>query len=197
MGTGWWMYGRRRHESTQQKGWSTWRRGTLVVWSPHLAGRDAATWTDPLRFDPTASSNSRPSNRALCDQAWVPFGRGPHMCLGFALAQLELTLIISRLAQRLVAVSSSPDVPQPVGMVVNRPTGGALLHVTAFANNLPVIDSATIARRPSKCGAGVRWMTIPAVRSTPSRAARSARRIVVPGLQKAPHDSAVISTPSP
>jgi cytochrome P450 len=115
-------------------GGCTVRRGTLVVWSPHLAGRDAATWTDPLRFDPDRFVDLTAEQQALCDQAWVPFGRGPHMCLGFALAQMELTLIISRLAQRLVAVSSSPDVPRPVGMVVNRPNGGAVLRVTTFAN---------------------------------------------------------------
>ena len=82
----------------------TVRRGTLVVWSPYLAGRDAATWTDPLRFDPDRFVGLTPEQQALADQAWVPFGRGPHMCLGFGLAQMELTLIISRMAQRLVAV---------------------------------------------------------------------------------------------
>ena len=110
----------------------TVRRGTLIVWSPHLAGRDAATWSDPLCFDPDRFLGLTPEQQALADQAWVPFGRGPHMCLGFALAQMELTLIISRMAQRLVAASSS-DVPRPVGMVVNRPTGGAVLRLTTFA----------------------------------------------------------------
>ena len=113
----------------------TVRRGTLVVWSPHLAGRDAATWTDPLRFDPDRFVGLTSEQQALADQAWVPFGRGPHMCLGFALAQMELTLIVSRMAQRLVAASSS-DVPRPVGMVVNRPTGGAVVQLTTFAGDI-------------------------------------------------------------
>ncbi len=47
---------------------------------------------------------------------------------GLALAQMELTLIISRLAQRLDLTPVSSDVPAPVGMVVNRPTGGALKY---------------------------------------------------------------------
>jgi cytochrome P450 len=109
------------------------RRGTLLVWSPYLAGRDATAWTDPLRFDPDRFIGLTPEQQPLADQAWVPFGRGPHMCLGFALAQMELTVIISRLSQRLVAVASSSDVPRPVGMVVNRPTGGATLQVTTRA----------------------------------------------------------------
>ncbi|MBK9973002.1 MAG: cytochrome P450 [Acidimicrobiaceae bacterium] len=107
------------------------RKGTLVVWSPHLAGRDPDSWRDPLRFDPDRFAEMTPEQKALTDQAWVPFGRGPHMCIGFALAQMELTLIISRLAQRLDLTPTAGETPHPVGMVVNRPTGGAPFLVSA------------------------------------------------------------------
>ena len=108
----------------------TIRRGTLIVWSPYLAGRDEHTWTDPLRFDPDRFTDLSADQQALADQAWVPFGRGPHMCLGFALAQMELTLAIARLAQRLDVTATSTEIPRPVGLVVNRPTGGAVFRVT-------------------------------------------------------------------
>jgi cytochrome P450 len=85
-------------------------KGTLILWSPHLAGRDPAAWADA---------------------AWVPFGRGPRNCIGFALAQMELTLIISRIAQRLDVAETTSDLPKPVGMVVNRPEGGAPMRVSA------------------------------------------------------------------
>ncbi len=107
------------------------QKGTLVVWSPHLAGRDPASWIDPLRFDPDRFTNMTVEQRAVTDQAWVPFGRGPHMCIGFALAQMELTLIIARLAQRLDLTPTSTEMPHPIGMVVNRPTGGAPFRVSA------------------------------------------------------------------
>ena len=45
------------------------------------------------------------------------------------LAQMELTLIVARLAQRLHIEPIGSSVPRPVGMVVNRPTGGAPMHV--------------------------------------------------------------------
>ncbi|MEO5899237.1 MAG: cytochrome P450 [Ilumatobacteraceae bacterium] len=105
-------------------GGHTIRKGTLIIWSPHLAGRDPATWTNPLRFDPDRFTDMNPEQKSITDQAWVPFGRGPHMCLGFALAQVELTLIIARIAQRLDLTPHTDATPHPIGMVVNRPDGG-------------------------------------------------------------------------
>jgi len=105
------------------------RRGTLIVWSPYLAGRDEDSWTDPMRFNPDRFRDLDASQQAQADQAWVPFGRGPHMCLGFGLAQMELTLAIARLAQRLNVTAISAEIPRPVGLVVNRPTGGAVFHI--------------------------------------------------------------------
>lgn len=103
--------------------------GTMVLWSAHLAGRDPDRWPDPLRFDPDRWDGLDPGQRRLADAAWVPFGRGPRACIGFALAQMELTLLIARLAQRLDLRTDATEAPVPVGMVVNRPTGGVPLHV--------------------------------------------------------------------
>lgn len=105
-------------------------KGTLILWSAHLAGRDPAAWPDPLAFRPDRFVEATGEQRALADIAWVPFGRGARNCIGFALAQMELTLIVARLAQRLTIHASGP-VPPPWGMVVNRPTGGAPMHVSA------------------------------------------------------------------
>ena len=105
-------------------------KGTLILWSAHLAGRDPEAWEDPLRFDPDRFVALDAERRALADAAWVPFGRGARNCIGFALAQMELTLIVARLAQRLAHRRRRRERPRPVGMVVNRPTGGAPMTVT-------------------------------------------------------------------
>jgi len=105
-------------------------KGTLILWSPHLAGRDADAWDDPLRFDPDRFLDPTDEQKALADMAWVPFGKGARNCIGFALAQMELTLIISRVAQRLDIASTTTTIPRPVGMVVNRPEGGAPMTVS-------------------------------------------------------------------
>lgn len=106
-------------------------RGTLLLWSAHLVGRDPAAWPDPLRFDPDRFTDLTPEQRRLTEQSWVPFGGGPRNCLGFALAQMELTLIVARLAQRLVLTPTDEVPPRPVGMVVNRPETGVPMHVTS------------------------------------------------------------------
>ena len=104
-------------------------RGTLILWSAYLAGRDPEAWPDPLTFDPDRFVDPTPEQKALADTAWVPFGRGARNCIGFALAQMELTLIIARLAQHLDVEAISGELPRPSGMVVNRPTGGAPMRV--------------------------------------------------------------------
>ena len=107
----------------------TVKKGTLIAWSPYLAGRDPNTWTDAATFDPDRYLSLTDEQKAISDRGWIPFGRGPHMCIGFALAQMELTLMIARFAQRLDLTPTSDTVPKPVGMVVNRPIGGAPFHI--------------------------------------------------------------------
>jgi cytochrome P450 len=105
------------------------RKGTLILWSPYLLGRDGDTWPTPGDFDPDRFLDPSPEQRLAIDRAWLPFGGGARMCIGFALAQMELTLIIARLAQRLDLEPVAADVPRPVGMVVNRPSGPAAFVV--------------------------------------------------------------------
>ncbi len=105
--------------------------GTLMLWSPYLAGRDPAVWEQPERFDPQRFSALDASQRTAANEAWVPFGRGPRMCIGFALAQMELTLTLSRLAQRVDISPTSHVIPEPIGLIVSQPRGGAPMLVRA------------------------------------------------------------------
>ncbi|MCC5950809.1 MAG: cytochrome P450 [Acidimicrobiia bacterium] len=102
---------------------------TLVLWSAYLAGRDPEAWEDPLRFDPDRFVELTDEQQAQADAAWVPFGGGARRCIGFALAQMELTLLMARFAQRLDVRPTDVKPPAPVGMVVNRPTGGVPVTV--------------------------------------------------------------------
>jgi len=111
-------------------------KGTLIMWSAHLAGRNSVAWADPLRYNPDRFANLTNEQKSVVDQAWVPFGRGARNCIGFMLAQMELTIMIARLAQRLDIVPITDVVPQPVGLVVNRPLGGVPMRVNVRTNKL-------------------------------------------------------------
>ena len=106
-------------------------KGSFILWSPYLAGRDPTAWPDPERFDPDRFLGLEPVQKALSDEGWVPFGKGPRMCIGFALAQMELTLITARLAQRLALRPTAPTPPPPVGLIVSEPDGGTPMLVAA------------------------------------------------------------------
>jgi cytochrome P450 len=99
---------------------------TVIAWSPLLTGRDPASWPDPMRFDP-----DRHLDRAEPEYAWVPFGAGSRSCLGFGLARTNLTLLASRLAQRVDLAPGWATLPAPVGMVTSHPVGGVPVTVTA------------------------------------------------------------------
>jgi len=105
--------------------------GTLALWSPYLAGRDPQSWDGPDDFRPERFADLDGAQRALADDAWVPFGRGPRMCIGFALAQMELTLIVARLAQRVDLAPTAPHPPDAFGLIVSRPVGGVSMRVAA------------------------------------------------------------------
>ncbi|HTL83847.1 MAG TPA: cytochrome P450 [Acidimicrobiia bacterium] len=104
-------------------------KGSMILWSPYLAGRNARTWSDPLAFRPERHLDISDEQAMAMRAAWVPFGRGARQCVGFGLAEMELVLMLARLAQRIDVDLVREGMPKPYGMVVNRPTGGVLASV--------------------------------------------------------------------
>ena len=69
--------------------------------------------------------------RGIVPGAYVPFGRGPRLCIGNNFAMMEATLLLASIAQRfrLLRESAEPVVPFPT--ITLRPHGGVQLRVTA------------------------------------------------------------------
>ncbi|QBD78585.1 cytochrome P450 [Ktedonosporobacter rubrisoli] len=117
----------RRAKQPVQLAGSRIPRGTSVVVSPYTLQRRASFFADPERFDPERFA---PANeQALPRYAFIPFGAGPHICLGMPLAQLEAQLILATLAQSLTFEFAGS---QPLGLeplLTLRPKGNVYMKI--------------------------------------------------------------------
>jgi sterol 14-demethylase len=87
-------------------GW-TIERGKLVAVAPVVSHHDPACFRDPERFDPDRYGPGREEDRAQ-PWAWIPFGGGPHRCLGASFALVQLKAIFSVLLRRYVFELAAP-----------------------------------------------------------------------------------------
>ena len=74
-------------------------KDTMVVISPIHTHRMAEWWDEPGRFDPERFSPARAEHERH-SHSWVPFGGGPHMCLGLRFAELQVKAVVHQLLQR-------------------------------------------------------------------------------------------------
>jgi cytochrome P450 len=74
-------------------------KGQMVLMPPYLIHRDATFFPEPERFDP---ERFRPElEKQLPRYAYIPFGAGPHTCIGNHFAMMEQQLIVATMVQRL------------------------------------------------------------------------------------------------
>jgi cytochrome P450 len=73
-------------------------KGAMVLIAPWIVQRHRKLWDQPDRFDPERFSPERSAGRQRF--SYIPFGGGPRICIGMALAMTEAVLILATLAQR-------------------------------------------------------------------------------------------------
>ncbi|WP_439664026.1 cytochrome P450 [Lentzea sp. HUAS TT2] len=93
------------------------KQGAFLLYSPYVTHRLAEVFPDPLKFDPDRWE-TKPG-----PHEFLPFGGGPHRCVGAGLATAELTVMLKALLQR-----PKPELlPQrltPTGLAAMRPKNG-------------------------------------------------------------------------
>jgi cytochrome P450 len=72
---------------------------SMVVIAPIHTHHMEEWWDDPFRFDPERFAGTR-AELERHTHAWVPFGGGPHHCLGFRFAETQVKLVMHQLVQR-------------------------------------------------------------------------------------------------
>ncbi|MEE4279199.1 MAG: cytochrome P450 [Halieaceae bacterium] len=94
-------------------------RGALVMISPWTLHRHRDFWREPHAFRP---QRFLPENEGeLVDGAYIPFGQGPHTCVGAGFAQTESLLIMSELLRRFDFSAEGAARVRPAARLTTRP----------------------------------------------------------------------------
>jgi cytochrome P450 len=95
----------------------------LPFWMLH---RNPALWRDPDRFDPARFLEQPDPPRF----SFLPFGAGPHVCIGAQLAMTEAVLVLARIVQdvSLALLDRAPVLP--VGVLSTRPSHAPTFRLT-------------------------------------------------------------------
>jgi cytochrome P450 len=97
--------------------------GTMVVVSPIHTHHMPAWFPEPLRFDPERFAEGRAEDERHT-HAWVPFGGGPHHCIGLRFAETQVKAIMHQLVRRY-RWSVPPDYSMPVQQApISKPRDG-------------------------------------------------------------------------
>jgi cytochrome P450 len=72
-------------------------KGTQIILGTYFTQRHRAFWRNPDRFDPDHFLPEQVADRPK--YAYVPFGAGPHVCIGKNLALMESMMIITAIVQ--------------------------------------------------------------------------------------------------
>jgi cytochrome P450 len=102
--------------------------GSVVAISPYLLHRHPEFWPDPDRFDPTRFAPESAAVRRPF--SFLPFGGGPRVCIGRALAMTEAQLVIATIASRFRFELLAGYAAEPERLFVLRPRGGVPVLVS-------------------------------------------------------------------
>jgi cytochrome P450 len=97
-------------------------KGSVVAVSPYLLHRNTAFWEEPERFDPERFTAARTAGRRPF--TYLPFGGGPRLCIGHAMAMVEAQLAIATIAARYRFELPPGQVVEAERLFVLRPRGG-------------------------------------------------------------------------
>jgi cytochrome P450 len=125
------LYGREAAADVELGGYPV-RRGSWVLISPYAAHRDPRVFADPDAFDPGRFAPGRAEG--IPPYAYLPFGGGPHTCIGNAFAMTELVLVVATVVRRFaLRLDPGQGAVEPTIEVTMRPKGSVLMRAVPAA----------------------------------------------------------------
>ncbi|MFT3989351.1 cytochrome P450 [Aestuariivirga sp.] len=103
-------------------------KGSMVSVSPWLMQRHRRYWTEPDTFDPSRFDD--PATTEAQRQCYIPFSKGPRVCLGASFALQEAAIILSGLVRRYTFDPVPGFEPKPIARLTVRSENGIRLKVS-------------------------------------------------------------------
>ena len=103
------------------------KKGTPVFVPVYSVHRNPKTWPQPEKFDPMRFSAEAKQSRDPYN--FLPFGVGPHQCIGMRFAIMEMKLALCRILKKYrFEVSPETAIPPQMvfGFVLANPDGNML-----------------------------------------------------------------------
>jgi len=102
-------------------------KGSEIFISPYLTHRHLGFWDDPERFDPDRFSPEQTAQRPHL--SYLPFGAGPHMCIGNNFAILAIQVVLSMIARTYRFQLIGEKIVRPQPQILLQPDSSILLKL--------------------------------------------------------------------
>lgn len=133
----WALFGREPADDVELGGYTLPRRSLVFIF-PWGIQRNPRFFEDAEKFDPGRFGEDRIA--ALTPDAYIPFGLGPHVCIGAGFATMQMVLTVATVLQRFrLELAPNQGTVEPEPHIAIRPRGG--LHMVP------------VSRSPGKGGA--------------------------------------------
>lgn len=113
-----WALVRKVAQTTEMQGY-TIREGDHMLVSPFLVHRHRDNWEDPEELKPERFLAEIPKDQLRA--TYIPFGAGPHTCIGQHVANMELMIALPVWLRRFRLVPEDPSPPHHEPLITLRP----------------------------------------------------------------------------
>ncbi len=104
------------------------KKNSYVVIAPWLIHRNRKQWQDADTFNPDRFDKETGEKEAVkC--SYLPFGKGPRICIGKGFALQESSLILATLVKKYKFTPKPNHTPEPVGRITIRPENGVYVSM--------------------------------------------------------------------
>lgn len=120
------------------------KEGSPILISPWLLHRHRELWDRPDEFDPDRFNTPEGRESAKC--AYLPFSKGPRVCIGAAFATQEAILILASMVRRYHIEPDTNHVPKAVGRVTIRSDNGVWIKLR-MRTPVPSVDNTNKSKQ--------------------------------------------------